>query len=100
MLRVPAHHHGGNGIVERYNRNLIARIRYLLFENHGSWTDHVQRAAEQIRGMVHKKIRKTPTEIMQGTPLEWEHAANQHVQSKMKSNRRLKVNTYNFKEGE
>lgn len=65
LLRVPAYHHRGNGIIERYNRNLITRIRYLLFENQDSWTDHVQRAAQQIRGMVHKSLGKTPEEIVQ-----------------------------------
>lgn len=64
FLRVPPHHHRGNGSVERYIRNLIARIRYLLFEHHGSWTDHVQKVADQTREMVHKSIGKTPKEIM------------------------------------
>lgn len=59
LLRVPFYHHRGNGIVGRYNRNLISRVRYLLFEHHGSWTDHVQKAAMQIKGMVHQTLVKT-----------------------------------------
>lgn len=64
LLRVPPYHHEGNGIVERHNRILISRTRYLLFEHEGSWTDHEQRVTKQIEGIVNKSLGKRLEEIV------------------------------------
>lgn len=32
LIRIPAHHHKVDSIIERYQRNLVDQIRYQLYE--------------------------------------------------------------------
>lgn len=68
MLRILAHHHRGNGILERFQKTIVEKIRVLRFERRCCWTRCVKTIISQIRNMEHKTLGKTPAQVLQETP--------------------------------
>ena len=60
---VAPYRHESNGLVERYNRTLIDRLRKLRMAHGGSWVDYLGIAVNAINESVHRVMGFSPTDL-------------------------------------
>lgn len=68
------HAHKSLGLVERVQRTLEDRLRKMLVQKGGSWTDHLAKAVMEINTMKHSVTRMTPQEMWNADEKRWGEA--------------------------
>jgi len=59
----PPHSHKSLGLVERYHRTLLDRVRKMTFHRGGSWSDHLQPAVKELNSMRHSTTGMSPIQL-------------------------------------
>jgi len=70
----PPHSHKSLGLVERYHRTLLDRLRKMTLHRGGSWSDHLQSAVTELNTMRHSTTRMTPVQLWEASQEELEEA--------------------------
>ena len=55
------------GLVERFHRTLVDRIRRLKLTNGGSWCGHVEEAVKAINDAIHSTNGFSPNQLWDGS---------------------------------
>jgi len=59
----PPHSHKSLGLVERYHRTLLDRVRKMTWQKGGSWSDHLQSAVRELNTMRHSTTLMSPLQL-------------------------------------
>jgi len=59
----PPHSHKSLGLVERYHRTLLDRVRKITWHQGGSWSDHLQSAVRELNTMRHSTTLMSPLQL-------------------------------------
>ena len=86
----PPHSHKSLGLVERFQRTLLDRMRKMKMQNGGSWTDWVEKATYEINTMVHSTTQWTPQQLWDSESTEWRKALKRSGQRRNEANKYIK----------
>jgi len=81
QIFTPPHSHKSLGLVERYQRTLVDRLRKMTMQQGGSWSDHLQRAVQELNTMRHSTTGMTPIQL-------WSASEEDLLEARERSRRR------------
>jgi len=96
----PPHSHKSLGLVERYHRTLLDRIRKMAFHRGGSWSDHLQSAVEELNTMKHSTTQMTPVRLWEASEEELEEARERSRRRRTAAKSRRIKEVREFKTGD
>ena len=99
QIFIAPYRHESVGLVERYHRTLIDRIRKLRFIYGGSWADYVDAAVKAMNEATHSVTQYTPIELWSGTEDMRRKAWNRTNQEREYRNRKRRIDSVKFEVG-
>lgn len=100
LLKATSYHQRSNGIMKRYQRSLIDRVRYKLYDLVDCWGDHVGDATRLMQEMVHRGTCISPADLRIGSREHFRRPAMRHIEIMQKLNARRKVKDWDHYVGE
>jgi len=96
----PPHSHKSLGLVERYQRTLLDRIRKMTFHRGGSWSDHLQEAVTELNTMRHSTTGMTPAQLWEASEEDLEEALENSRRRRSTANSRRRLINRRFQVGD
>ena len=92
--------HQSVGIVERYHKTLIDRIRRLRLAHGGSWTQYLGRAVDALNEAVHSVTGFTPKDLWTGTLSMRRIAQGRTIKEREYRSKKRRIYPAHFRKGQ
>jgi len=96
----PPHSHKSLGLVERFHRTLVDRIRKITLHRGGSWSDHLKAAVHEINTMRHSTTLMTPAQLWGASEEELRDARERSRRRRSTEDARRQTRAHSYRVGD